>query len=373
MKVAFFPNNNGFCAYYRMIYPATTLQRAGLAETKIINQENIAEVADACFWADVMVFQSGTPFEFVQGVVTIIANDRLEKIVVCDLDDNLFDVQPCNDAYKNWGTANVYANNKEVTLWKDGVGDFNIERNKNNQKELSKTMAAVDIVTTTGKHLQKELQQYNPNTFVIKNCIDPTMMPVGIPLPTPDQVVIGWQGGDSHYFDLIRVWPEIKKIKKDYGDKVHFRFFGANFHELYAEIDGEFIHWIKPNLFFERFSKKLFDIGIIPLESNNFNRCKSNIKWLEYSYYKIPSVVASVDPYRDYIKDNADGFLYSDNAEFSRKLRKLIDVPLLRKAMAESAHAEVMENWTVQKNIMDWYNLYSGFLDAKKLSLKTLI
>lgn len=40
------------------------------------------------------------------------------------------------------------------------------------------------------------------------------------------------------------------------------------------------------------------DIGLAPLEDNLFNRCKSNIKMLEYSALGIPGIYSNVTPYR---------------------------------------------------------------------------
>ena len=39
------------------------------------------------------------------------------------------------------------------------------------------------------------------------------------------------------------------------------------------------------------------DIAIAPIKDTEFNRCKSNIKWLEHSMLKTPMVLSDVYPY----------------------------------------------------------------------------
>ena len=41
------------------------------------------------------------------------------------------------------------------------------------------------------------------------------------------------------------------------------------------------------------------DIAIAPLEINDFNKCKSSVKLLEYCVSGIPAVYTKIDPYDD--------------------------------------------------------------------------
>jgi glycosyltransferase involved in cell wall biosynthesis len=56
-----------------------------------------------------------------------------------------------------------------------------------------------------------------------------------------------------------------------------------------------------------------FDIGIAPLVDCNFNRSKSNLRWLEYSALKIPTVATDISHFRQTVRNGEDGFLIKNN------------------------------------------------------------
>ena len=56
--------------------------------------------------------------------------------------------------------------------------------------------------------------------------------------------------------------------------------------------------WVAPEDY-PKFKAKLgFDIELAPLVDSNFNRAKSNLRWLEASALKIPVVASNVGPYK---------------------------------------------------------------------------
>ena len=84
---------------------------------------------------------------------------------------------------------------------------------------------------------------------------------------------------------------------------------------------------------FDKYYKKLqkidFDIGVAPLIDNEFNRCKSNLRWLEWSALGVPTVASRVVPFQC-IRPNIDGYLAKNEKEWYTNLRALIEIPKLR-------------------------------------------
>ena len=66
-----------------------------------------------------------------------------------------------------------------------------------------------------------------------------------------------------------------------------------------------------------------FDIGLAPLADNNFNRCKSNLRWMEYSLADMTTIASPVKPYLC-IKDGVDGLLVREQSEWYNAMEKLI-------------------------------------------------
>ena len=106
------------------------------------------------------------------------------------------------------------------------------------------------------------------------------------------------------------------------------------------------------------------DLLVAPLIDNEFNRCKSNIKFLEFSALGIPMCGQNICTYNKYTKlvfDNSTVldnlidrlFFRRDSEEFYRNIileqRKIIDN---KSSLSENGY------W-LEKNIKQYYHLYS--------------
>jgi hypothetical protein len=78
--------------------------------------------------------------------------------------------------------------------------------------------------------------------------------------------------------------------------------------ELTSEVkEGKvtYLNWVNI-LQYPSYLKSLsVDIGIAPLEINDFNKAKSNLKMLEYSVCGLPAVYTNIEPYK-FAKNKAD-------------------------------------------------------------------
>lgn len=127
------------------------------------------------------------------------------------------------------------------------------------------------------------------------------------------KVVIGWAGGQAHARDLNILKDVIPEILKRHNN-VEFVFWGM-FPE-FTEPTGRIIHnkkWVGIDKYPQELGNCAFDIGLAPLEDNVFNRCKSNLRWLEYSALKIPTVASPVEPFNK--TQSGDSILYAKTAQ----------------------------------------------------------
>jgi spore maturation protein CgeB len=111
-----------------------------------------------------------------------------------------------------------------------------------------------------------------------------------------------------------------------------------------------------------------WDIGLAPLLDIEFNRCKSHIKWMEYSMSKTPVLASRVYPYyekidnKDVIVDGKTGFLFSDENEFKTKLKKLILDIELRKKIGDNAYNYIIKKWQYRDNIKKMVKILNQYL-----------
>ena len=90
-----------------------------------------------------------------------------------------------------------------------------------------------------------------------------------------------------------------------------------------------------------------FDIGIAPLADNAFNRGKSNLRWLEYSALKIPTVASNVGHFAETIRPGLDGILCDTPDDFTRELETLIKDRSLRWNLGQAAYDRVQSDFNV--------------------------
>jgi glycosyltransferase involved in cell wall biosynthesis len=100
-----------------------------------------------------------------------------------------------------------------------------------------------------------------------------------------------------------------------------------------------------------------FDIGLAPLEDNNFNRGKSNLRWLEYSALKIPTIASPLPDFKRVITGK-NGLLANDLDDWKMHLRALLDNEGLRRQMGREAYKSVRDQFNVTKTA----NLYRHIL-----------
>ena len=97
---------------------------------------------------------------------------------------------------------------------------------------------------------------------------------------------------------------------------------------------------------------------------DEFNRSKSNIKWLEYSLKGIPTVASNVEPYKC-IENDKTGYLCDKPEDWYETLSMLIKSPQKRKNVAESASTEVKNNWDYRGKGKLWKDAFNGVLKSK--------
>ena len=95
-----------------------------------------------------------------------------------------------------------------------------------------------------------------------------------------------------------------------------------------------------------------FDIGVSPLEDDDFTRCKYFNKYLEYTLSGILGIYSNVEPYTYVVKDGYNGFLADNNNDsWKAKLDILLSDSQQRINCARNAQKHVRDNFN-EKAIM---------------------
>ena len=117
------------------------------------------------------------------------------------------------------------------------------------------------------------------------------------------------------------------------------------------ELFPQFLRWLAP------------DIVVSPLEHNDFNRAKSNIKWLESAMCGATFVGERWGELLRTVNEGETGVLAESEAEWTSSLIALCQDPTRRRVLAHNARHDVRDGWMWPAVSKLWQE---GILDGKQ-------
>lgn len=273
-----------------------------------------------------------------------------QKPFVLEVDDNYIDVPPWNEAYHSFKNGTTY---RRISI---------------------ECMRACEAMIVTTPHLKETYSDLNERIHIIENSLDFKGDRKFVGWDTVSRkknkgIRLGWIGGRAHFNDLMMVSPVLKDVLKEHKDvtlvlvnsalresckllKIDYPFEGLK-NVLYADRSVPINRYAK---FMASFG---FDIGIAPLVDCNFNRSKSNLRWLENSALGTPCVCSSVSHFESTVKDGEDGLLIPQNSAslWREGLEFLIQNPNFREQMGRNAAKRVRNDFNVKKNAPKYLRL----------------
>jgi glycosyltransferase involved in cell wall biosynthesis len=107
------------------------------------------------------------------------------------------------------------------------------------------------------------------------------------------------------------------------------------------------------------------DLALIPRRETYFNKCKSNLKFLELSMLEIPVIASSFSdgnsPYDKDI-DGKNGILASTDQEWREATELLIKDKELRRKMGKEARKYTLKHYNIENNYQLWADAYKTIL-----------
>ncbi len=221
--------------------------------------------------------------------------------------------------------------------------------------QLQQIVKNVSYIITTNPILAGVMHERNPNAKIgiVPNYISKDYE---ASVPQNKRLRIGYFGGASHYKDLHEtgVLEAIEKLMHEYRN-IEFETAGIYSEKYlpkarYTYNPGKRGHaWHT-----EVFPKLQYDICLAPLKENQFNVCKTAIKWQEAAMMHAPTVASNIPPYRGTIRHNKDGLLVAnDQGEWYAAIKQLIDDEALRKELANNAETRVRKDMLIENNWTD--------------------
>ena len=348
--------SNGYtsCCYVRLLLPAFhngfKSDRPSVDAPLDDNQKIQTDIRNA----DVIVFHRPEEEEYYN-LAKLLKKDG--KKIVMDNDDTFkIDWHPL---------AQFGADGGEKTL-------------KDRDASINKFMGIADMVTTTTETLASEYRKYNDNVVILPNCVDPFDWDEPLKNKT-NKVRIGIVGSAALEYDYEPIKDVLRELNKrddvqlfmfGLGDKKHRK---ENPHvtkafkddyDFWDSLNIDHFQWCPISDYPSKLNEARLDIMLIPRKDNYFNRCKSNIKFLEASMCEIPVIAQSFDnaPYEE-ISHGVNGLLVKDNNDWMKQIDYLINNDGARKIMAVKAKDYVLDNYNIEDRAHEWDDAYKSLYE----------
>ena len=252
------------------------------------------------------------------------------------------------------------------------------------------TVQLVDALTLTNTHLRDNMRRFTDKPIhILPNYMDlnwygKTKL---IIRRNTEEVRIGWFGSKGHFEDLRMIVPALKNTLEKYPNAkfVYCGFGGMSSDRLVTEVGWgedvfheiprhrrEFVIATGEDIWPMKHQTLDFDIGIAPLIDDEFNHCKSQIKWMEYAMLSTPAVCSPTvygespfSPQRPTVTHGKDGFIAKTQEEWEKYLGMLIEKESLRKRIGQAAHDNVVTNWNIDKHWTKWLTAYESLFDKE--------
>lgn len=234
-----------------------------------------------------------------------------------------------------------------------------------------------DMVTCSTEYLAEEYRKLNNNVVVLPNCIDPFDFDEPLKNET-SKVRIGVTGSIGVTDDLWVLEKFIPGLLN--RDDVELVFFSLSpekdrklIKEVYTKeykfleklLKAKNVTWqpfVEMQDYYTTLNDLRLDIMLIPREDSYFNRCKSNLKFLEASMLEIPVIAQGFSdgksPYQIDPDDARHMIIVEDNSKWLEEIDKLVKDKELREKMGKEAKEYVSKKYDVEKNAHKWEDAY---------------
>lgn len=220
---------------------------------------------------------------------------------------------------------------------------------------------AVSAVQTSTRYLADFLQEFNPHIYLFENQLE--SLPERRTYDAQQKRVTIFFGALNRRPDWEPLMPAINEAIRRYGDRLYFRVISD--HGFYQALETgakEFAGGMCDTSIFapyERYTAALHasDIALLPLRDTEFNRAKSDLKFIESAGHGAVAL-ASPTVYAGTVRDGETGLIYHSPKEFAEKLDLLIQRADLRRTLAENAYRYVAEHRLLDQHLDEYIAAY---------------
>lgn len=274
---------------------------------------------------------------------------RYLQIVLGKLDtyDAVFIQKPLSDFPSTaWLEKQISKRNKNIIFDIDDAVYYTLDGKRKKTDPIPNIAALAKIIITSNSYLAEYINNKN-KTIILQTTVNRFFVPAG-DRNSNDIITIGWTGTKSNYKNLSLIKNTLLHLSSLYKFKLIII---SDQTKDYLFNDCPFAVLIPWNASSEIDDLQKFDIGIMPLIDNNFNKGKAGFKLIQYMAIGIPSIASPVGINTTIIKQGIHGFLASTEEEWFNAFKILLENPQARNKMGKDARREFETYYSPDKYI----------------------
>jgi len=255
------------------------------------------------------------------------------------------------------------------------------------EERLSRGMARVqntlvdfikisDLVTCSTEMLATEYRKLHDKVVVLPNCIDPFYFNEPLKNET-NKVRIGIVGSlfatkdieliepiIRHYLNREDVQLVIFSLPPPDQDELNRKLYKEEYKFLDEIMKANNVQWVPFVMFSEYYdtlNELRLDISIIPRAETYFNKCKSNIKFIEMSMFEVPVIAQGFtnndSPY-EHGDDPKHMVIVKDNDKWIEAIETLVKDKDKRVELGKKAREYVLKTYNIEDHAQKWVEAY---------------
>jgi tetratricopeptide (TPR) repeat protein len=203
---------------------------------------------------------------------------------------------------------------------------------------LTHLLGAADAVQTTSAALGRHWKRWARRVAVFANQL-PDVPPLS---RRSGPLTVGWAGSGSHLADWYAVAPVVQAWLESHPD-VRLAVMTDEQARSFVRLPAERYHFRGLGTLAEYLAfLRTLDVGLAPLLPTEFNRCRSDLKHLEYAAHGVVGVYSDLEPFRGVVRHGQTGLLFRSADELRRCLDALISDAALRDGIRQRAYENVL-------------------------------
>jgi tetratricopeptide (TPR) repeat protein len=283
--------------------------------------------------------------------------DEADVLVLCDVVDA--DFLPIIEARRRRRRLTVYEINDHFLAPQPWNPTAYLAANLISRSLSSQLARQADCLQLTVDQLDRRFGHLNARRAIFPNQLWDAPTPSLDSAPASGRVRLGWGGSLGHREDVKWVIPVLRGTLSRHPEVTLAIMGDPSLRDLFAWVPrGQFELTFGGGIDAYRSFVAGLHIGLAPLLPTEFNRCRSDMKFLEYTAGGALTIASALEPYRQTIRSGENGLLFDDLAALDAAIERALAQPGERMAMVRAAAQEIGANRLERARARDRLGFY---------------